>query len=355
MPPLASKGRASQSNASGRFEGLSRESFDDGWSEDDAPAHRHQTTLTVDKARSVLSRNDSPDLAFDRSINPYRGCEHGCIYCFARPSHAYLGLSPGLDFETKLFFKPDAAALLETELRRPSYRVERVQLGANTDPYQPVERRLGITRAILQVLARFNHPLGITTKSVLVARDIDILAPMAARGLAMVAISVTTLDRRLARSMEPRASTPERRLDAIRQLSAAGIPVVVGVSPMIPGLSDHEMEAIMERAADAGAVGAYYSTLRLSYELKQLFREWLAAEQPGRAAHVMSMVQQLRGGKDNDPRFGKRMTGEGPLAVLLARRFKLAAQRLGLATRLPALDTTLFRLPERAGDQLKLF
>ncbi|WP_413988967.1 PA0069 family radical SAM protein [Labrys okinawensis] len=354
MPPIASKGRASQSNASGRFEGLARESFDDGWCDEDMPVVRHETTLTAEKAHTILSRNDSPDLAFDRSINPYRGCEHGCIYCFARPSHAYLGLSPGLDFETKLFFKPDAAALLDAELRRPGYRVERVQLGANTDPYQPIERRLGITRAVIEVLQRFNHPLAITTKSVLVTRDIDILAPMAERGLAMVAVSITTLDRRLARSMEPRASTPERRLDAIRQLSAAGIPVVVGVSPMIPGLSDHEMETIMERAAGAGATGAYYSTLRLSHELKDLFREWLAAEQPGRATHVMSLVRQLRGGRDNDPRFGKRMTGEGPLADLLARRFDLVRQRLGLSDRFPALDTGLFRIPARSGDQLSL-
>lgn len=355
MHPTPSKGRSSQSNVSGRFEALTREAADDGWSEQDVAPQQQETTLTAENARSILSRNDSPDLDFDRSINPYRGCEHGCIYCFARLTHAYLGLSPGLDFETRLFFKPNAAKLLENELRKPGYRVERVQLGANTDPYQPIERRLGITREVLHVLARFNHPLGITTKSVLVTRDIDILAPMAEQNLAMVAISLTTFDRKLARSMEPRASTPERRLDAIRQLSAAGIPVMVGVSPMIPGLTDHEMEAIMERAAEAGATSAYYSTLRLSHEIKDLFREWLAAEQPRRAAHVMSLVQQMRGGRDNDPRFGKRMTGEGPLAELLARRFHLARQRLGLSERFADLDTRLFRPPGKSGDQLSLF
>jgi DNA repair photolyase len=303
----------------------------------------------------ILSRNDSPDIGFDRSINPYRGCEHGCIYCYARPTHAYLGLSPGLDFETRLYFKPDAALLLEKELSKPGYRPERVQLGANTDRYQPVEKRLQITREIVKVLARFNHPLGITTKSVLVTRDIDILAPMAALNLAVVAISVTTLDRKLARTMEPRASTPERRIDAIRQLSDAGVPVIVGASPMIPGLNDHEMEAILERAAEAGATGAYYTALRLPLEIKDLFREWLAAEVPDRAARVMSLVRQMRGGKDYDAQWGKRMRGEGPIAELLSQRFRMAKRRLGLDGRLGPLSVDRFRVPPKAGDQGELF
>jgi DNA repair photolyase len=350
----AVRGRGARSNRSGRFEADQREDFDDGWAEGEPAPPRRDTTLTAEAARVILTRNDSPDIGFDRSINPYRGCEHGCIYCYARPSHAYLGLSPGLDFETRLYFKPDAAQLLERELGKPGYRPARVQLGANTDPYQPIEKRLRITRAVIEVLARFNHPLGVTTKSVLVARDLDLLAPMAALNLVVVAVSVTTLDRKLARAMEPRASTPERRLDAIRQLSAAGVPVIVGASPMIPGLNDHELEAILERAAEAGAVGAYYTSLRLPLEIKDLFREWLAAEQPNRAARVMSLVRQMRGGKDYDAAWGKRMRGEGPIGDLLSRRFRLARRRFGLERPLAPLDLTLFRPPPRAGDQLTL-
>ena len=353
--PVSARGRASQSNASGRFEAFTRDGFDDGWTEDDpAPAQR-ETTLTAEKARTIISRNDSPDIGFDRSINPYRGCEHGCIYCFARPTHAYLGLSPGLDFETKLFFKPEAALLLERELAKKGYRPERIQLGANTDPYQPVERRLQITREILKVLARFSHPVAITTKNALVTRDIDILAPMAAKNLACVAVSVTTLDRKLARAMEPRASTPDRRIDAIRQLSAAGIPALVGFAPAIPGLNDHEMEAVLARAAEAGASSAYFTVLRLPLEIKDLFREWLAAERPDRAARVMSLVRQMRGGKDYDSEWGKRMRGEGPIAELIAQRFVLARRKYGLERPRLALDVSLFRRPAADSRQMDMF
>ena len=352
--PVIARGRASRSNASGRFEALARDSVDDGWGEDPLP-DRLETTLTAEKARVIISRNDSPDIGFDRSINPYRGCEHGCIYCFARPTHAYLGLSPGLDFETKLFFKPDAAALLEKELGKRGYQAARIQLGANTDPYQPIERKLRITRQILEVLARYKHPVAITTKNNLVTRDIDILAPMAAENLACVAISVTTLDRKLARSMEPRASTPERRIDAIRALSQAGIPALVGFAPAIPGLNDHEMETVLERAAEAGAVSAYFTVLRLPLEIKDLFREWLEAEFPDRAARVMSLMRQMRGGKDYDAEWGKRMRGEGPIAEMLAQRMHLARRKYGLARDRLSLDVTKFRKPPEDRRQLELF
>ncbi|HEY2659624.1 MAG TPA: PA0069 family radical SAM protein [Caulobacteraceae bacterium] len=355
QPPLA-RGRASQSNATGRFEAFARETFDDGWTDDDGPPKQRQTTLTPETARRIISRNDSPDIGFDQSINPYRGCEHGCIYCFARPTHAYMGLSPGLDFETKLFFKPEAPRLLEKELSRPSYKPAYIQLGANTDPYQPVEARLRITREILQVLAKFRHPVGITTKNALVTRDIDILGPMAADNLAMVAVSVTTLDRKLARAMEPRASTPDRRIDAIARLSASGVPAAVGFAPVIPGLNDHEMEAVLERAAEAGATLAYFTVLRLPLEIKDLFREWLAAERPDRAARVMSLVRQMRGGKDYDSDWGKRMRGEGPIADLIRTRFVIACRRLGLnGPNRRRMDLSLFRPPPKATDQMDLF
>lgn len=359
MPDTGSalaRGRSSRSNAAGRFERQQTEKFDDGWPElEEDQTDRVDTTLTAEKAKVILTRNDSPDVGFDRSINPYRGCEHGCIYCFARPTHAYLGLSPGLDFETKLFFKPEAPALLRKELSKPGYAPERVQLGANTDCYQPVEKRLQITREVLKVLAEFQHPLGITTKNHLVTRDIDVLAPMAANGLAVVVMSITTLDRELARDMEPRASTPQRRLDAIRELARAGIPVIVNVAPIIPGLTDHEIEGIMEQAANAGASYAHYSILRLSYELKELFKEWLAAERPDRAERVMSLVRQTRRGKENDARFGLRMVGEGPVADMLISRFRLARRRLGLDRKIAPLRTDLFRVPPKAGDQLAMF
>jgi DNA repair photolyase len=347
-----SRGRSSRSNEAGRFERLQTEAFDDGWSADEEVA-RIETTVTAQKAKNILSWNESPDIGFDRGINPYRGCEHGCIYCFARPTHAYLGLSPGLDFETKLFFKPDAAALLTRELSKPGYKPERVQLGANTDCYQPIEKRLQVTRQVLEVLAKFQHPLGITTKSHLVVRDTDILAPMAAQGLAFVVISMTTLDRKLARAMEPRASSPHLRLDAIRELSRAGIPVIVNVSPVIPGLTDHEIDNIIEQAAAAGARYAHYSVLRLSHELKDLFKEWLAAERPDRAERVMSLVRQTRGGKENDARFGHRMVGEGPVADMLVDRFRKARRRHGLDGKL-SVRTDLFQVPPPDTGQLSL-
>ena len=349
------RGRGAKSNHTGRYEAFTRHGFDDGWNElDDEEPPQLKTELQVEKARKIITHNDSPDIGFNSSINPYRGCEHGCIYCFARPSHAYMGLSPGIDFETKLFFKPDAARLLERELAHPGYRCERIQLGANTDPYQPIERKLMITREILKVLSRFRHPVTITTKSALVARDADILGPMGQANLAMVSISITTLDRKLARSMEPRASTPERRLKALRELTDAGVPTMVGFAPVIPGLNDHELEAVLERAAEAGAKHAHYVALRLPWEIKDLFREWLQAEQPDRAKRVMSLVQQMRGGRDYDPTFGKRGRGEGPVAAVISRRFKLATARLGMNDPYPGLDVTQFRRTA-GGAQMELF
>jgi DNA repair photolyase len=355
-PGLLARGRSSRSNEAGRYEHVQIEQVDDGWPQpEDDEVSRVETTVMVDTAKTILSYNESPDLRFDRTINPYRGCEHGCIYCFARPTHAYLGLSPGLDFETKLFYKPEAASLLRNELSKPGYVPARVQLGANTDCYQPIEKRLRITRGILEVLADFQHPLAITTKNHLVTRDIDILGTMADKRLAFVMISITTLDHKLARAMEPRASTPQRRLDAIRELTSANIPVVVNVSPIIPGLTDHETERIMEESAKAGASSAHYSLLRLSHELADLFKEWLAAERPDRAKRVMSLVRQTRGGKENDSRFGLRMVGEGPVADMLRDRFRLAKTRLGLDQKIAPLRTDLFTVPPQAGDQLALF
>jgi DNA repair photolyase len=311
--------------------------------------------VTPEAARAVITRNDSPDVGFDRSINPYRGCEHGCIYCYARPSHAYMGLSPGLDFESRLFFKPDAARLLEKELSAPRYVPEFIHIGGNTDPYQPQERRLQTTRQVLEVLSRFNHPFSIITKSALIQRDLDLLRPMAARNLVRVAVSITTLDRGLARSMEPRAATPERRLDALRRLSKSGVPVTVMFAPVIPGLNDHELEAVLDRASDAGAQGAGYVALRLPLEIKDLFAEWLASDHPDRAARVMSLVRQMRGGKDYDAQWGLRMRGQGPIADLLSQRFKAARRRYGLDRSLPPLDLSQFRVPPRPGDQIDLF
>ena len=311
-----------------------------------------RTTLTRDATRTILARNTSPDVPFDRSINPYRGCEHGCIYCFARPTHAYLGLSPGLDFETKILFKPEAAKLLEAELASPKYRPDVVAMGTNTDPYQPVERELKITRSILKVLSDFNNPVGIVTKNHLVTRDIDILADMAKRNLAEVFLSVTTLDKVLARDMEPRASAPHRRLDAIRELSAAGIPAGVMTAPMIPGLNDHEMEAILEAASEAGATRAGFTVLRLPLEIKDLFDEWLRANRPDRAEKVLSLIRQMRGGALYQAEFGLRMRGEGPIAQLLAARFSAAVKRLGLNKIRYRLDTLRFAVPESARTAL---
>ncbi|RZJ37971.1 MAG: PA0069 family radical SAM protein, partial [Brevundimonas sp.] len=292
---------------------------------------------------------------FDRSINPYKGCEHGCIYCYARPSHAWMGLSPGLDFESRLFFKPEGARLLEQELAHPRYRCKRIHIGGNTDPYQPVERDLNATRSILQVLERFSHPFSIITKSVLIARDADILGPMGRRGLASAFVSITTLDRGLARAMEPRASTPAKRLEAIRRLADAGVPVGVGFAPVIPGLNDHEMEAVLEASAKAGAISAMYVTLRLPLEIKDLFREWLADARPDRAARVMSLIRQTRGGRDYDPDWNTRMKGTGPIADLLATRFKAAIKRYGLDAPRHQLDESQFKVPPEFRPQLELF
>ena len=354
LPRPVQKGRGAQSNASGRYESLARETVYDGWAlDDDAPAPL-RTTLTAETARVILTTNDSPDISFNQSINPYRGCEHGCTYCYARPAHAYMGLSPGADFESRLFFKPEAGRLLERELSKPRYRVQNIQIGGNTDPYQPAERKLGITREVLEVLERFRHPFSIITKSQAITRDLDILGPMGRAGLARAAVSVTTLDRRLARSMEPRAATPERRLEAIKRLTEAGCPVTVMFAPVIPGLNDHELEAVLERSAEAGAVNAGYVALRLPLEIKDLFREWLEGESPERARRVMSLVRQMRGGRDYDPEWRKRQTGGGPVAELIARRFELACARLGLNREWKPLDVTQFRVPEKAGDQMAL-
>ncbi len=356
VTPLPVRGRGARSNASGRFETLSRQAYDDGWGEPgDAEPRRLDTSLTPERSRTIISRNDSPDIGFDQSINTYRGCEHGCIYCYARPAHAYVGLSPGIDFESKLFFKPDAAATLERELAKPAYVCRPIHIGGNTDVYQPAERTLQITRAVMQVLQRHDHPFSVITKSALIARDADIIGEMGARGLAKAYVSVTTLDRKLARSMEPRAATPARRLEAIRTLSAAGAPVGVGFSPVIPGLNDHEMEAVLEAAADAGASEAMIVVLRLPREIKDLFKEWLATDHPDRAARVMSLVRQMRGGRENDSAFGGRMVGSGPVAELMARRFTLACQRLGLNRTHARLRSDLFRRPRASTPQLDLF
>jgi DNA repair photolyase len=350
---LRRHGRGAETNRSGRFEPISYEPVDDGW---DSLAELEALSTEVQEvpARRIITRNSSPDIGFDRSINPYRGCEHGCVYCFARPTHAFLGLSPGLDFETKLFAKTNAAALLERELADPSYRPKSIAIGTNTDPYQPIERNYRIMRRILEVLSAANHPVGIVTKSALILRDLDILSSMAERGLVKVAISVTTLDRKLARAMEPRASTPEKRVDALGQLAAAGIPVAVMVAPVIPGLTDMEMERILARAAAAGVKGAGYVLLRLPLEIADLFTEWLESNCPDRAKRVLSLMRSTRGGKLYEANWGERMSGEGPYAWMIGRRFELAAQRLGLNQASVELRTDLFTPPTLPGQQLKL-
>jgi DNA repair photolyase len=354
IDPDLRRGRGAGSNMSGRYERLSRETIDDGW-DSMAEAKPFKTEVAVERAKTIITRNDSPDLSFDRSINPYRGCEHGCVYCFARPTHAYMGLSPGLDFESRLFAKTNAAQLLEQELSAPGYQPRTMALGTNTDPYQPIEKERRITRNVLEVLSRFNHPVGIVTKSGLVTRDIDILAPMAAKGLAKVAISITTLDRGLARELEPRAVTPDKRLETIKALSTAGIPVTVLVAPVIPAINDSEIEAILKAARAAGARDAGYVLLRLPLEVRDLFREWLLEHAPGKLRHVMSLVQSTRGGKDYDSAWGQRQTGTGPFAWTIGRRFQLAAQGLGYNANRLRLTTDLFTRPARAGDQLALF
>jgi DNA repair photolyase len=353
LPDRPRKGRGAVSNRSGRFEAVARIRTDDGWTadpEEDPPAVA--TTLTVDASRTIVTRNESPDVPFDRSINPYKGCEHGCVYCFARPTHAYLGLSPGLDFETRLFWKPDAPTLLDRELRRAGYEPRTLALGANTDAYQPVERDLRLTRRIIEVLSAFRHPFGIITKSALVLRDLDLIAPMAAEGLAGVSVSVTTLDRDLARRMEPRASTPAKRLEAIRRLADAGVPVAILASPMIPALNDHELEAILAAGAEAGATAANTILLRLPLELAGLFEEWLRTHVPDRADRVLSLIRQSRGGSLYRSAFGERMAGTGPHADLLRARFRAAVRRYGLGGRRWDLRTDLFRVPPAAGDQM---
>jgi DNA repair photolyase len=349
------KGRGAASNVEGRYESSLREAFDDGWVRDeDESASRLETVVTPEVAKSIIARNESPDIPFEQSINPYRGCEHGCVYCYARPSHAYLGLSPGLDFETRIFAKSNAAELLRRELSAPGYRCSVISLGANTDPYQPAERDLRVTRSILEVLVEFRHPFTIVTKSALVERDIDLIAPMAAQNLARVFVSVTNLDAELARRLEPRAAAPYRRLAAVRKLTSNGVPCGVLVAPVIPFLNDGDLEAIVAAAALAGARWAGYIVLRLPHELKGLFREWLDCHYPQRAERIMARIRDLRGGKENDPRFGARMAGTGEYGRLIRRRFERACRENGLESGgRTDLDTHAFRVPGRP-DQLQL-
>ncbi|MBI5609913.1 MAG: PA0069 family radical SAM protein [Deltaproteobacteria bacterium] len=343
-------GRGATLNPAGRFEKARTELFDDGWQTLGTPLPPLPTRVTDERARSILSYNDSPDLDFDRTINPYRGCEHGCIYCYARPSHGYLGYSAGLDFETQLLAKPDAAALLDAELRKRNYQPALVLVGANTDCYQPVERERGITRQVLQVLVNFRHPFAVITKSALILRDLDLLREAARLGLVRVNITVTTLDLELARTLEPRAATPGRRLQTIAELAGAGVPVGVMVAPVIPGLNDHELEAILQASAKAGAKQARWQFVRLPYEIKDLFGAWLQTHVPGRADRVWALLRDVRQGKANETEFGTRMTGVGIHAQLLQQRFDLAVRRLGLDTPLPPPDASQFRLPPRPGE-----
>jgi DNA repair photolyase len=351
--PERNRGRSAGINPSGRFEPVSRHVFDDGWNSlEELPPFK--TEVQVEKPRTIITRNESPDISFDRSINPYRGCEHGCVYCFARPTHAFMGLSPGLDFESKLFAKPDAARMLDRELSKPGYQPRTIAIGTNTDPYQPIEKQYRIMREILEVLEARGHPVGIVTKSALVTRDIDILSRMAERGLAKVALSVTTLDRMLARTMEPRASTPTKRLEAIRQLSDAGIPASVMVAPIVPGLNDPELERILDSARAAGAREAGYVILRLPLEVAPIFKDWLLRHYPDRYRHVMSLVRSMRDGKDYDSEWGKRMKGAGPYAWQIGRRFEIAAKRLGLNAERRTLRTDQFVAGAGGSEQLML-
>jgi DNA repair photolyase len=354
-PRRLERGRGATYDPPNRYRRDDRAAYDDGWARDeDDPAPR-ATTVTVVPARSIIARNTSPDIAFDRSINPYQGCEHGCAYCYARPTHAYHDLSPGLDFETRILAKPNAADLLRAELAKPGYRCEPMALGTNTDPYQPVEREWRITRSVLEVLAECEHPFTIVTKSALVERDLDLIAPMAAKRMARVCLSVTTLDKALARALEPRAAAPHRRLQAIRALAQAGVPCGVMVAPVIPQLNDRDLEAILEASADAGATAAGWVLLRLPLEVAPLFRDWLDTHHPLRATHVMSLVRQMHGGRDYDSAWGTRQRGHGEFADLIARRFAIACKRFGLARDEPPLDTSRFRPPAAASGQLALF
>ncbi|MDH7797692.1 MULTISPECIES: PA0069 family radical SAM protein [unclassified Beijerinckia] len=347
------RGRGALTNASGRYEPHARVDEDDGW-DSLGSLEAFRTQISYEKPRTVITRNDSPDLSFDRSINPYRGCEHGCVYCFARPTHAYMGLSPGLDFETRLFVKDGVAQVLERELSAPGYQPKTIAIGTNTDPYQPIERQHRNMRAILEVLSRANHPVGIVTKSALVTRDIDILAPMAAKGLAKVAISVTSLDGKLSRLMEPRAAQPQKRLDALQELSEAGIPTAALVAPIIPAINDHEIEAILGRVQAAGAQSAGYVMLRLPLEVENIFSEWLLTHFPAKYRHVMSLVRSMRGGKAYDSTFGQRMKGTGAYAWLTGRRFEVAAAKVGLNVSRVKLRCDLFKPPLRGAEQLML-
>src|SRR4051812_7739430 len=352
--------RGARSFMQGRFETVAREVFDDGWTPEEKDERALQTQVTIERARSIISHNDSPDVGFDQSINPYRGCEHGCIYCYARPSHSYLELSPGLDFETKLFAKTNAAELLRAALAKPGYVPSPIALGANTDCYQPIERKYGITRQILEVLAECEHPVTMVTKSALVERDLDLLAPMAAKNLVRVFVSIGTLDRELARKLEPRAASPQRRLDILKSLSREGVPCGVMVAALIPALNDKTMEHVLEEAAKAGAEEAAYVIMRLPNELKDLFKDWLAVHYPERAEHVISIVHQMRGGKDNDPRFGTRMTGVGNFADLIGRRSEIACRKYnlnehGAGRRRAELDCTIFKPPSKNPGQFSLF
>jgi len=348
-------GRGALSNPQPRFVRNGGERTDDGWYQEQTP-DSIATELRPEPARSIIARNDSPDIPFEQSINPYRGCEHGCVYCYARPSHAYMDLSPGIDFETRLFYKVDAAKLLEDELAHPGYVCKPITLGANTDPYQPVERKMRITRSILETLARTRHPVSIITKSALVLRDLDLLNDLARDGLVTVALSITTLSDDTKRVMEPRAASPQARLRAVRELNAAGVPTGVMVASIIPAINDHEMESILEASVDAGARFAGYVLIRLPHEISELFRDWLTEHFPDRAAHVMSLIRDTRGGRDNDPRFGSRMRGTGPVAELLRNRFRIACRRLNLnsGSREMPQNTRLFRPPAKPGAQFKL-
>lgn len=348
------KGRGATGNPDNRFESCARETVDDGWGGMDAPLEPLRTTVQVDSARSVIAWNDSPDIPFDRSVNPYRGCEHGCVYCFARPTHAYLGLSPGLDFESRLFYKRDAAEMLRRELAKPGYRCAPLALGINTDAYQPLERRLGVTRELLEVLLETRHPLSIVTKSALIERDLDLLAGLARQDLVHVMVSITTLKRDLARTLEPRAAAPQRRLETVKRLNEAGIPAGVMVAPLIPVLTDAELETILEASHAAGARAAGYVLLRLPHEVKDLFRDWLARHRPLAAEHVMNRLRDCRGGRDYDARFGSRMRGEGIFAELIAKRFRKACRDLDFPG-LSELDSSAFIAPRRDRRQLDLF
>lgn len=351
---LEHRGRGAVSNQTGRYESQTRHEFDDGWGTIEDDAGRLETSLQKDFARTIITFNKSPDISFDRTVNPYRGCEHGCIYCFARPTHAWAGLSAGLDFESKLFFKDNAVELLKQELSRPGYRPRPIALGMNTDAYQPVERNKQLTRSLLAILAAHQHPVSLLTKSALIQRDIDLIAPMAERHLVRVGVSLTTLDRDLSRKMEPRAATPVRRLETIRALSESGIPVTVMTAPMIPGLNDHEIEALLEAAAQHGATGAGYVLLRLPYEIKDLFHEWLVQHVPDRAARIINLIRDMRGGADYDARWFERMKGGGPMADLISKRFVRTIAKLGLNQPRTPLRTDLFRPVEDIGGQLRL-